>query len=541
MVIRDRIENVLSGLGDGLYERDEAIRLALLAALSGESVFMLGPPGVAKSLVARRLKCAFKDARVFEYLMNRFSTPDEIFGPISIKQLKDEDKYQRLTKEYMPGAQIVFLDEIWKAGPSIQNTLLTIINEKVYRNGAQEDQVDLRGLIAASNELPAKGEGLEALWDRFLVRLMVEGIEDSESFNAMLTEQHDLYDDTVPETAKLSDEDYQECQTLAKLVEVPDYVLAVIHAIRSELVKADEQDGQKVDWYVSDRRWKKVVHMLRTSAYLNGREHVDLMDCVLIKYCIWNDESQLEHVEKIVRTTLRNHGYSLPFDLDSIRDEIMRLKKDVEKETTHEVAEGTKAVFNPDQDGDVEFSPRCDMNYEQYCYIKLADFNSIRIGGNGNVELIDSNQNTHRCSILRVKESAFRLNNARINSQLHRITHSTKPVLVTKYRAPHAAVCKEWDKAAKKIQIQLSNMITQLDLYRKNELASLRTNLFVDPEWGDVIEEHLKESREELESVKVEIMQIQHSYADKSSTKGTTKKLNSPDDELTENKIAVSR
>ena len=114
--LRVRVRQLLEVLNERVYGKEHVIALSFLSAMAGESIFLFGPPGVAKSMVARRLKLAFRHGAAFEYLMSRFSTPDEIFGPVSISRLKDLDKYERVTEGYLPTADVVFLDEIWKAG-----------------------------------------------------------------------------------------------------------------------------------------------------------------------------------------------------------------------------------------------------------------------------------------------------------------------------------------------------------------------------------------------------------------------------------------
>lgn len=303
--MKERIKVILAKMGEGTFEREEVLALSLLSALAGESIFLLGLPGVGKSMVARRLKTAFRDAKSFEYLMSRFSTPDEIFGPVSISRLKDADSYERITSGYLPDAAIVFLDEIWKAGPAIQNALLTVLNEKTFLNGNKLIDLPIKGIISASNELPAEDEGLEALWDRFLIRYVVEPLNEKRNFIALL---NDIRQKEDIGTSGLLQEEYDKIREGAIHVEVPEQIINLIFRLRERLnaKMADNNDiktepeKRDLKYYISDRRWKKAVGIMKTSAYLNNRRAIDLSDIQLLRHILWNEPSQISEINKIV-------------------------------------------------------------------------------------------------------------------------------------------------------------------------------------------------------------------------------------------------
>ena len=280
--LTDRLRRLRDALTEGLVERDVAVRLALLAALAGEHLLLVGPPGTAKSLVARRLRHAFKDATCFERLLTRFSVPEELFGPLSIKGL-EEDRYERLTESYLPTASIAFLDEIFKANSAILNALLTLLNEREFDNGARRDPTPLVAVVGASNELP-EGEELDALFDRFLLRLHVDPVS-KDAFPDLLKMRGDAAPE-VPEDLRLTENDLAAARKGAEDVLVPDDVTGLLCDLR-EWCGAEEIP-------VSDRRWRKVLQLLQTSAWTCGRDAVSIWDCWLLQHCLWSKPEDRE-------------------------------------------------------------------------------------------------------------------------------------------------------------------------------------------------------------------------------------------------------
>src|SRR5271168_2385175 len=178
------LARVREELNQNFQERSELIDGALCALLSANHVLIIGPPGTAKSMLADELCRRIEGADYFQWLLTKFSTPEEIFGAVSLKGLEQDD-YRRVTDHKLPEAHIAFLDEIFKANSSILNALLTLVNERLFHNGRDRFTVPLITLFGASNELPVEDE-LTALYDRFMLRFLTDYITEDFRFLKML-------------------------------------------------------------------------------------------------------------------------------------------------------------------------------------------------------------------------------------------------------------------------------------------------------------------------------------------------------------------
>ena len=279
------------------------MKLGLLSILSGENMILVGPPGTAKSEISRRLREILADTdseTYFEYLFTKFTTPEEIFGPLSIKQLQN-DKFERNTEGYMPSSRIVFLDEIFKANSSILNTLLTILNERVFHNGLKREKTPLISLIGASNELPFENDELTALYDRFLIRAVVGYVSDDEIEELLDIKETDM---EIPAEIKFIESDLNEIKSESEKVRVTSGIKRTIMQIRQEYNKIFAEDNHEI---ISDRKLVKMVKLLKISAYLNGRDKVDFSDLMLLTNCLWNNPENLEKVTKLVLEAVKRN------------------------------------------------------------------------------------------------------------------------------------------------------------------------------------------------------------------------------------------
>lgn len=524
--LRKRIEHLLNLLNSGLYEKEEAIRLALLSAAAGESIFFLGPPGTAKSMISSRIHHAFKEGtKYFEYLMNEFSTPDEIFGSVKLKGL-DEGIYEKNTNGYLPEANVAFLDEIWKSGPAILNTLLTIINEKKFRNGDKVEKVPLQVLLAASNELPKEKAGLEALYDRFIIRTMVNPVsmDNEESFFALCEKSGKEL--VVPENMKsnlLTIEEVQNWSEKINEAALTDNIKEVIMEIRRELeVKNQEKNREeKEKYYVSDRRWKKIIHLLKTSAFLCDREEVDLMDLQLITYCIWNTPKQREEVKSIVKEIVQEHGLECTTAIDDIEQQIKAFSKDVEA-TWYKMTEKKthlEAVTKRDSDNRIYY--KLEKNNNNIGYISKTEVQDNYYYGSRNRHYYYDEQFNNKRTIdyIEINEKDFSISysDTRLDIEKKEIVDDkgglVKDTVIFNNATVYSATKEKFDTEK---YIPISNSIEKelknLDDFRSKIEKPYDENLFADKSFKDVISSKIEEEKKKLEDAKLELDKQKNRY-----------------------------
>ena len=284
LTVLDRILAVRQDLNTHLLEREVAIEAAMLALLTREHLLLLGPPGTAKSLLVRNVCERVQGSTYFERLLTRFSTPEELFGPLSLSAL-EQDQYKRITAGTLVEAHIGFVDEVFKANSAILNSLLTLINERLFHEAGQVLPAPLLSLFGASNETP-EDDSLGALYDRFLLRVTVPYLADDDSMRKLLSLQ--------PATpgAFFTLKDLEAAQGEVWQVPLTDEAREAIISIKHGL----EEEGIAA----SDRRWKACATLVRAKAYLEGEQQTTSDHAEILTHALWAEPSQIRVVERVV-------------------------------------------------------------------------------------------------------------------------------------------------------------------------------------------------------------------------------------------------
>ena len=285
MTVAEKLRQIEQELTAQFLERREPIRGLLVGLLARQHVLLLGPPGTAKSELARAVCSRVAGAQWFYWLLGRTSTPEELFGPVSLRAL-EQDSYRRVTAGKLPEAHVAFLDEVFKANAAVLNLLLAVLNERIFHNDGTQTAVPLITAVGASNELPEDLEELGALWDRFLLRYVVDYIRDPRHFERLLT----LPPRQAGGTAITLDE-LAAAQVEVQAVDVRAVVPTVV-ALRSTVA------GMGIR--VSDRRWRQSLSLVQAHAWLEGRTQATADDLEILTAALWDSPEQIPQIRQAV-------------------------------------------------------------------------------------------------------------------------------------------------------------------------------------------------------------------------------------------------
>lgn len=327
-----KMQQIFVEMNNLFVERDELIRIMLLAVTTGTNLLMLGPPGTAKSAITYELCGRVENANYFQWMLNKTSDPSEVFGPFSVKAMEN-DKFLRITTGKLPEAHIAFMDEVFKSNAPTLNALLTIMNEHIFYNDGKPQPVPLISMFGASNE-PPEDETLDAMYDRFIFRMNVQYVHDAANKKRM----HSNYVDNragllgLVNKTTITLEELQVLQQAALTVKVPkDIVNKFIRLIN---------DLERQAIHISDRRQNECFKIMQGSAVLAGRNAVGLDDFKSLVYVLWEKEEHIPIIESAILKMvnpyddrfkeLKDNFNQVKTDIDGITDSAQKSKKAIE-------------------------------------------------------------------------------------------------------------------------------------------------------------------------------------------------------------------
>lgn len=288
--VRKALHQILAELNGEFFERPDAIEGMTLATLAKEHCFILGPPGTAKSALTRAFFDRFTGAEYFEAILSKTRPAEAILGPYDIPELRDHGHLFRKINNFLPTANFAMLDEVGKMSPTLGHDLLAVVLERrlhQVNGGRSWVDVPLYTFIGGSNELPTdESDDAAALWDRMLVRLVVDQVQEAGNFVAMLTGSTAKGGTTVdfPSLAAVID-------TEVPKIGVPRDVLDTLVQLR-EVMRSEGYEP-------SGRRWKQCMKLLRASAWLAGRTDASTDDIAVLRHALWDKPEQIDKIERL--------------------------------------------------------------------------------------------------------------------------------------------------------------------------------------------------------------------------------------------------
>lgn len=283
IAIVNKINQFEHDINANFIGRKREIRSVILALVSGQHTVLVGKAGTAKSAIANVIFNNIEDSTVFNRQLTPFSTPEELFGALDLAELK-KGVYSRNVNGMLPTADFAVLDEVFKASSSILNSLLSILQERTYDNGTSKLYTPLKTVVGLSNEYP-QDDTLEALFDRFILRVEVDYLKDSEDFAKMLVSGRKKIN-------KITVNDINDLHFVRDNVVINENIITSIVLIRDELIANGVQ--------VSDRRFKHSLAILQASALLRGSDVVENEDLEVLIDCLWKDIEERPTVEEVV-------------------------------------------------------------------------------------------------------------------------------------------------------------------------------------------------------------------------------------------------